>query len=130
MDCLPSNESGRSEVYIQPFLGTGGKSPVSTGGGIAPRWRRDGRELFYIAPDGSLMAAPLHTSADGNTLEPGTPLKLFRAPIVGGGSIVIGAMQQYAVSADGQRFLINTTVGETGASPISIVLNWTGALKR
>jgi hypothetical protein len=56
-------------------------------------------------------------------------VRLFHAPIVGGGSIVIRAMQQYAVSADGQRFLINMTVGEAGASPISIVLNWTAALK-
>jgi hypothetical protein len=89
-----SNESGCTEVYIQPFLGTGSKAAVSTGGGIAPRWRRDGRELFYLAPDGSLIAVPVHASADGNTLESGTPVRLFRAPIVGGGSIVIGAMQQ------------------------------------
>ena len=72
-----SNESGRTEVYVQPFQGTGAKLAVSTGGGIAPRWRRDGRELFYIAPDGAMMAVTLHASVDGRTLETGVPVKLF-----------------------------------------------------
>ena len=54
-----SNESGRYEVYVQPFPGPGGKWQVSTDGGIAPRWRRDSKELFYIAPNGKLMAVPI-----------------------------------------------------------------------
>ena len=57
-----SNESGRHEVYVQPFPGPGGKWQISTSGGIEPRWRRDGKELFYIAPDGKLMAAPIQSA--------------------------------------------------------------------
>jgi len=125
-----SNESGRTEVYVQPFRGRGAKLAVSTGGGIAPRWRRDGRELFYIAPDGAMMAVPLHASVDGHTLETGVPVKLFRDPIVGGGSMLIGGMQQYAVAPNGQRFLINMAISETTAPPITVVLNWTSVLNK
>jgi eukaryotic-like serine/threonine-protein kinase len=125
-----SNESGRTEVYVQPFQRTGAKLAISTGGGIAPRWRRDGHELFYIASDGALMAVPLHNSADGATLEAGAPIRLFRDPIVGGGSMLIGGMQQYAVAPDGQRFLINMAISETTAPPITVVLNWTSALDK
>src|SRR5262249_27374526 len=125
-----SNESGRSEVYVQPFPGPGVKSPISSGGGISPRWRRDGRELFYVSPDGALMAVTLRESSDGRTLEPNPPQRLFPPGIVGGGSIIIGATQQYDVSADGQRFVINMSLSEASASPISIVLNWTAALKK
>ncbi len=125
-----SNESGRTEVYIQPFLRSGERISVSTGGGIAPRWRGDGRELFYIAPNGAMMAVPLKASADGATIEAGAPMQLFRDPIVGGGSMLIGGTQQYAVAPDGQRFLINLAVTEPGSSPITIVLNWTSALKK
>jgi serine/threonine protein kinase len=120
-----SNESGRFEVYVQPFPGPGGKWQVSTGGGIAPRWRRDGKELFYIAPDGKLMAAPIH--AAGQTLDFGSPVSLFQTRIVDGGSYPL--KQQYAVAPDGQRFLINIA-DESTASPITIVTNWARALKK
>src|SRR5262249_19830963 len=121
-----SNESGRNEVYIQPFLRAGARLPVSNGGGTSPRWRRDGGELFYVAPDGALMAAPLSRSPDREKLEPGIPVRLFRPAIVLDSLV----MHEYDVSADGQRFLINTTVGEAATSPISVTLNWTAALKR
>jgi hypothetical protein len=94
---------------------------VSAGGGIAPRWRRDGKELFYVGQDGTLIAVAIRISADGRTLEPGARERLFHVPIVGGGSMVIGGMQQYAVSADGQRFLINMTISEANI-PITVVL--------
>jgi serine/threonine protein kinase len=122
-----SNESGRYEVYVQPFPGPGGKWQVSTGGGIEPRWHRNGKELFYIAPDGKLMAAPIQRA--GQTLEAGAPVSLFQTRIVGGGSLNANR-QQYAVSPDGQRFLINITVDESTASPITIVTNWARALKK
>ncbi|HUA83507.1 MAG TPA: protein kinase [Bryobacteraceae bacterium] len=124
-----SNESGRTEVYIRPFLREGATVSISTGGGIAPRWRRDGKELFYVAADGTIMSVALSTSADGQTIQAGAPSKLFRVPIVGGGSMLIGGNQQYAVAPDGQRFLINMTISEANA-PITIVLNWMAALKR
>src|SRR4029077_10956211 len=78
-----SNESGRTEIFVQSFPGPGGKSQVSTGGGAQVRWRKDGRELFYIALDGKLMAVPIRQSADGRPLEAGTPVALF-ATRVGG----------------------------------------------
>ena len=113
-----SNESGRFEIYVQPFPGPGGKWQVSTNGGVQPRWRRDGKEMFYIAPDGTLMAAPVQAS--GLTFEAGAPAALFRPQIVGAGSNTQKA--QYAVSADG-RFLINVST-EEAASPITLILNW------
>jgi Tol biopolymer transport system component len=121
-----SNESGRNEVYVQAFPGPGGKWQVSTGSGIEPRWRRDGKELFYIAPDGKLMAASIQTA--GQALEAGAPISLFQTRIVGGGQS--GWRQQYAVAPNGQRFLINITVDESTGSPITIVTNWARALKK
>jgi Tol biopolymer transport system component len=122
-----SDESGRLEVYVQPFPGPGGKWQISTGGGIDPRWRHDGKELFYIAPDGKLMAAPIQSA--GQTLEAGAAVALFQTRIVGGGQNV-AVKQQYAVAPDGQRFLINITAGEATASPITIVTSWARALKK
>lgn len=124
-----SNESGRTEVYIRPFLREGAAISISSGGGIAPRWRRDGKELFYVSTDGSLVSVTIHESRDGNTIEPAEHTKLFRVPIVGGGSMIIGGMQQYAVSPDGRRSLVNMTISEANA-PITVVLNWPAALKR
>ena len=68
-----SNESGRFEVYVQPFPGPGGKTQVSTGGGAQPRWQRDGRELFYIALDGQLHAAPMRFAPNGTNVRPARP---------------------------------------------------------
>ena len=125
-----SNESGQYQVYVQPFPGPGGKWQVSNGGGASPRWRRDGRELFYLAPDGAVMAAPVRVSADGQAVESGEPARLFRAPIVLGGSTADNVKQQYDVTADGQRFLINVTAEEANVAPITVVLNWTSVLKK
>ena len=126
-----SNETGRFEVYVQSFPGSGRKWQISTSGGIAPRWRRDGRELFYIAPDGALMAVPLRPSADDQGLDRATPVRLFRVPIAYGGSIQGGNVrQQYAVALDGQHFLVNATTDDALAPPITIVQNWTASLKK
>src|SRR5262249_16028683 len=78
-----SNESGRYEIYIQPFPGPGPKTLVSNSGGAQVRWRRDGKELFYVALDGRLMAVPIRISADGRAIEPGVTIPLF-ATRVGG----------------------------------------------
>jgi Tol biopolymer transport system component len=123
-----SNESGRFEIYAQLFPGPGGKVVISTGGGSAPRWRRDGHELFYLAPDGAIVAVPLHASADGRALEPGAPVPLFRQPIVTGGFLPEGNRQQYTVTPDGQRFLVDVATGDGSASLITLVLNWKTAL--
>jgi dipeptidyl aminopeptidase/acylaminoacyl peptidase len=122
-----SNESGRYEVYVQSFPKAGGKYQVSTGGGIAPRWRRDGRELYYIAPDAKLMAVAIRGES---TLEAGQPAALFQTNIHEAGGYVTSDKQQYDVTADGQRFLINTPEEGSASAPLTVVLNWPAALKQ
>jgi Tol biopolymer transport system component len=119
-----SNESGRYEIYVRPFPGPGGQWQVSTNGGIMPRWRRDGKELYYISRDDSLMATPMALSAA--TLQPGTPVTLFRTRIVGGG-VSTDFRHEYDVSADG-RFLI-VVAADSVASPITLLLNWRAAAR-
>jgi Tol biopolymer transport system component len=119
-----SNTSGRLEVYIQSFPGPGPSNPVSTTGGAQPRWRPDGKELFYIGLDGRLMAVSITIAATG-TVEPGVPVPLFPTHI--GGAVPGGTSRQnYMVSPDGQRFLMNTVVSEGPVSPITVILNWKG----
>ena len=124
-----SNESGRYEIYIRSFAAAAsgaGASPaagqwqVSTAGGIYSRWRSDGRELYYIGPSGEMMAAPLVTTA--TTIEPGAPVALFPARLLGGG-VDNAQGPQYDVSRDG-RFLVNTVLDDA-ASPITLIQNWT-----
>jgi Tol biopolymer transport system component len=125
-----SNESSeRYEIYIRPFPGLGGKSQVSTGGGIYPRWRRDGHELFYVAPDNRMMATPIQIAA-GDTVIPGAPVALFATRLTTGntGNAGFSSRAQYAVAADG-RFLLNVTADDADSSPITIVQNWTAGLK-
>ena len=98
-----TNESGRFEVVVQPFPDAGGKWQVSTAGGVAPRWRAAGKELYFVAPDATLMDVPV--TAAGASFASGTPVALFPARILEGGSVAIGH-PQYAVARDG-RFLIN-----------------------
>jgi Tol biopolymer transport system component len=124
-----SNESGRMEVYVRPFVDpasppstggpAGGQWQVSTAGGIYPRWRPDGKELYYIAPDGQLMATPM--AATATTMEPGTPVALFQTHIVGGGTDNAQG-RQYDVARDG-RFLINRVLDDV-APPITLLQNW------
>ncbi len=116
-----SNESGRYEIYIRPFASAGGKLSISTNGGAQVRWRRDGKELFYIALDNRLMAVPIRFASNGQAVEPGAPVPLFATRV--GGALQAFPRNQYMVSPDGQRFLMNT-VTEEAASPISVILNW------
>ena len=80
-----TNESGRFEVVVQPFPDAGGKWQVSTAGGVAPRWRADGKELYFLAPDATMMAVPV--TAAGTSFEAGTPVALFPTRIVDGGTV-------------------------------------------
>ncbi len=118
-----SDESGASEVYVQTFPTSGSRVRVSTGGGYQPRWRRDGRELFYIAPDRKLMAVGVRPGA---VFEAGVPQTLFGTRVL----TLTEFRNHYAVTADGQRFLICSTDEETSAPPISVVVNWPTVLKR
>jgi serine/threonine protein kinase len=119
-----SDASGRVEVYLNPFPGPGGAVPVSTTGGAQARWRPDGKELFYVALDGRLMAVPITLAANGE-VEPGAPVQLFATHI--GGALQGTLRQNYMVSPDGQRFLMNTVLNEGPAAPITLILNWKGA---
>ena len=115
-----SNDTGRYEIDVRPFVGQGGTFPISTAGGVYPRWSRDGRELYYISPDAKMMAVPVRATAAA--IEAGVPTMLFQTRRVGGGSNVIGRGNQYDVDGDG-RFLINVDA-EPSAPPITLVLDW------
>ncbi len=116
-----SNESERYEIYVQPYPGPGGKWQVSTAGGTNPVWRRDGKEIFYIAPDRKMMSVAVNPGA---AFEVASPQALFQTLVKDAPD------RQYDVSADGQRFLINTGASEAAPAPITLVQNWTAALKR
>jgi eukaryotic-like serine/threonine-protein kinase len=119
-----SNESGRWEVYVQPYPGPGGKWQISTEGGTEPVWNRNGRELFYRSGENKMTAVGITTQPSFSV---GKPQLLFEGPYVLGG----GAFPDYDVSPDGQRFLM-LKGGEQEAAPtqINVVLNWFEELKR
>ncbi len=122
-----SNESGRPEIYVRPFptpAGGGSKSRVSSGGADQPRWRRSGKELFYMSLDGKVMAVDVNT---GSSFSAGNPKELFRAPIFSGDDIAQDVFR-WDVSADGERFLIDTAA--QSSEPITVVLNWTADSKK
>jgi serine/threonine protein kinase/Tol biopolymer transport system component len=120
-----SNETGKWEIYVTSFPEPRGKWQVSTGGGEQPRWRGDGKELFYLSSDRKMMAAPVITGAN---FDVGTPAALFqstpRQPVSTNDQFV------YDVSRDGQRFLILTPLKQSESAPMSIVLNWTAKLNK
>jgi Tol biopolymer transport system component len=121
-----SNASGQNEIYVQTFPNPeDGKWMISRAGGGQPRWRRDGRELFFISLDSKLMAVEVSANA---VFSPGVPKELFDAPIWGGGQT--NNATRYDVSADGKRFLINAAPVEARGAPITVVLNWEGILKQ
>ena len=111
-----SNESGRFEIYVRPFPGPGGQWQVSTGGGNSPRWRADGKELYYVSPDLKVTAAAV--VAQGSTFTAGTPEALFQTNV-----IPAGGRQQYDVTRDG-RFPIDTELESATTEPIHLLLNW------
>jgi eukaryotic-like serine/threonine-protein kinase len=116
-----STESGQREVWVQPFPPTGSKWQVSTTGGTSPKWRGDGKELFYVAADGMLTAVPIEPR---RTFQPGRPKPLFQTMFRG------GVYASYAPSHDGKRFLINVAPALEDITPITLVLNWTALLQR
>ena len=120
-----SNETGRWEIYVTSFPTPRGKWQVSVGGGEQPRWRGDGKELFYLSPDSKMMAVPVTTGAD---FDSGTPMALFQA--TPRQPIPIYDLFVYDVSRDGQRFLIITPVKEAETAPMSVVLHWTAKLNK
>jgi serine/threonine protein kinase len=116
-----SDETGTREVYVQSFpRASVGKWQISKHGGTEPKWRRDGKELFYLGPDQRLMAVRIRTSS---RFEADRPVPLFEAPPVVAGSNTLGLGNRYDVAPDGQRFLFNAP--DSGSSkPITVVVNW------
>jgi hypothetical protein len=120
-----SDQSGRNEVYVQPFegvtAGTRRRWLVSSGGGGLPRWRGDGAELFYMTAGGRMMAVGVHPTGGEFRFE--QPRILFQTrPIP-------GTLNLYDVSPDGQQFLLNLPLEWSSAAPITVVTNWTEKLK-
>lgn len=120
-----SNETGNMEIYVAPFPSSSGKWQVSSAGGEEPRWRNDGKELFYLSGEGKMMAVAVKTEA---SFEGSSPVALFqthrRQPVSS------QDLFSYDVSGDGQRFLIATKMDETNAAPLSVLLNWTSEMEK
>jgi eukaryotic-like serine/threonine-protein kinase len=112
-----ADESGRPEVFVRSFPEAGFRRQISSGGGTQPRWRGDGRELFYVSEDRKVMSVEVRAGAE---LEIGTPRPLFQTRILP----IVEARNHYDVSADGQRFLVNSRRPEDAMLPINVVVGW------
>jgi Tol biopolymer transport system component len=132
-----SNESGRNEIYVQSFPALSNRYAVSTAGGTQPRWRRDGRELFYLQiPVGGgeavLMSVTLEPT--GERMKFSVPEALFNPYVASALHGGLPTVFQYAVSSDGMRFLVARRLAadtsNPGAEPLTVVFNWTAALNR
>jgi eukaryotic-like serine/threonine-protein kinase len=119
-----SDESGREEVYIQSFPKPGNKKRISVNGGTQPEWRKDGHELYFLAPDHKLMAVSITESASG--LEHSTPQPLFEAPELCGDP----GRHQYAALSNGQKFLFNARSEHPIPEAITVLRNWRSLLKK
>ena len=115
-----SDESGRHEIYVQPYPATGAKWQVSRDGGRVAKWRRDGRELYWLQPDGTMMAAEVSM---GQTFQPGNVAALF-------GTGPMNATARYGVTADGKRFLVAARDETEGPQPVTVVQNWLAGARR
>jgi serine/threonine protein kinase len=114
-----SNKSGRREIYVRPFAGEATEVQISTAGGVQVRWRRDGKELFYLDPTGRLMAVGIKETA--GVIIPSSPTPLFSIHAFGSFESFNTA---YDVSADGQRFLVLTSRDAMAPAPIKLILDW------
>jgi hypothetical protein len=111
--------TGQYNVYVQPFLRAGAKYRISPDGGRNPHWRGDGKELFYLDSDGTLTAVSM--AADGT---PGPPRSLFQTGVV-------SLNQMYAVTRDGQRFLVNARPQNAVTTvPLTVIVNWASTLQK
>jgi Tol biopolymer transport system component len=113
-----SDETGRFEVYVTRFDHPGEKWRISTDGGNNPRWRGDGKELFYVSADYKVMAVQINP---GEKFDASAPALLFKADPLS---------QDYDVTADGQRFLFVASAPGTQIIPFAVVINWKADLKR
>jgi Tol biopolymer transport system component len=115
-----SDASGELQVYVRALDGKAPSNNVSTKGGFDPRWRADGRELFFVSPEGKMMAADIPT--DG---QPASPRELFQTEIQ---PTSAPYLSDFVVTRDGRRFLVKVPIEPPGAGPITVTLNWLGRL--
>jgi len=122
-----SDESGRFEVYVQAFpdAAAGVKTTISVGGGLQPHWSPDGRELYYLGSDGTLMAVGMRT--DGARLSAGASTALFQTNLP---AAMNAYRSDYAVAPGGQGFLVKVAAEGTQPPTITVILNWPALLKR
>ena len=118
-----SSDSGRSEIYLRSFPGTGDRIQVSVAGGSQPRWGRRGLELFYVAADQRLTSVTVTSDGSGRSARLGQPVALFRTPFDPSNGQL---RQQYVVSGDNQRFLMGSPVEAPAPPSIVVMLNWKG----
>jgi serine/threonine protein kinase len=117
-----NNETGRQEVYIQPFPSGAGRWQVSTAGGLRPNWRKDGKELYFLSTDQQIMAVDVNQK--GASLQLGAPRALFKV------ATVTGPSGPYTVSADGKKFVMNTVLPQSITEPLTLITNWPTDLKQ
>jgi Tol biopolymer transport system component len=121
-----SDETGKFEIYISSFPKPTGKLQVSISGGVTPRWRHDGKELYYLAPDRKLMAVELKETSGSLQVASTRPLfELFQTMYVTGAGV-----NQYDVTQDGSRFAIDSVITDETSAPLNLVVNWTAGLKK
>jgi Tol biopolymer transport system component len=117
-----TNESGRPEVMVVPFPPTGDKYQISTTGGVQATWRSDGRQLYFLAPDSTLMAVDVRP---GKIFEWGDARPLFKTQLS-----ISDQMEQYAPDPEGNRFLFVKPTEESLKAPFTVILNWSSLLKK
>jgi len=110
---------------VRPFPAAVGRWQVSTHGGVQPVWRNDGRELYYVGLDGKVMAVDVKP---GPAFSAGLPVALFDSGLRPEG--LTESRSSFAVSADGQRFLVNAIAADAGRVPITVVVNWAADLRK
>jgi hypothetical protein len=124
-----SDESGRPEIYVQPYPANGDKWTISTSGGFQPQWRGDGKELFFLTP--SLPIAAVDIDVKGSRFDAGVPRRPFasRAVLLAG---PLSPYRTYAVARDGRSFLVDELAPDQmlKRDPLTVVLNWTALLRR
>ena len=119
-----SEETGRQDIFVQDFPARAAKFQVSTAGGVEPRWRRDGRELFYLGTDGRLMSVSVDFAP---ALKLGVPKALFHTPLM---NLPVPSQRRFGVSPDGQRFLMSIPLLGSTAAPVTVSVNWPSLVQR
>ena len=121
-----TDESGRRDVYVQPFPAGEGRWKISIAGGEQPRWRGDGKELFFAGADGKIVAAAVKAKYGATrSFEAEAPQPLFDSHLAPSPA---NNASEYDVTADGMRFLVTTIAGSASAPVLNVVANWSRSI--